>query len=385
MKHDYYERREELRNKKRKKSSNKIASIFIIFMVIIMLFLGYIHSQITPVNKNNSNKVKIHIREGEGSSSIVETLYQKKLIKNKLIFKIYAKTINKKDFFTGSFDLSQDMSVNEIIYFLTNKDNAKPLYTLSIIEGDNILKIAEKLEKLTGIKKQDFIDKINDKNFINKLSQKYPELITSEIEDDDIKYKLEGYLYPAKYDIEKINDENKDIESLISQMVWLTNEKVLPIFKKQELVWNISGDKEKVTIHKYITMSSILEKESTKSTDNEKIAGVFLNRLALNMPLQTDPTVYYSLNKTSGELTLEDLKNDSKYNTYVNYGLPPGPICSPGEKSYEAINNSSQHGYLYFLTDKEGKAYFSKTFEEHEQLAKEHIRGYVGSNEKIDG
>ncbi|MBU0278134.1 endolytic transglycosylase MltG [Gemella sp. zg-1178] len=377
MKEEKIRRREELRKKNKKKSLNIITLTFISLMFLIMLALSYIYFLTTPVDKDISEKVKIEVKENYGSTAIADVLYKNNLIRSTAMFKFYSRINSNGEFYVGNFEVSKNMNLSEILEVLTSKENAKSSANLTIIEGDNILKIAAKVEKVTDISKDEFINKVNDSNFINKLKQEFPELITSELDNKDLKYKLEGYLYPASYDIDSTNKNNAEI--LIKSMVKATQDRVVPLYNQNSKVWNIRGVNKNITIHEYITMASILEKESTSASDNSSIAGVFLNRLAISMPLQTDPSVFYSLDKITGELSFADLKNTSKYNTYVNLGLPPGPISSPSKKSYEAINNPVKHDYIYFLTDKQGKAYFAKTYAEHEELAKKHVEGYIST------
>ena len=267
------------------------------------------------------------------------------------------------------------MSMAKIIDELSSKDKAKSANSFAVIEGDSILKLAQKLEK-TKLSSKEFLEKVNDAEFIKKLQKQFPELITDDIYGKDIKYALEGYLYPAIYNIE----ENETVESLITKMVKTTNERVVPLFKKNNGEWIINNEKVKISIHDYITMASILEKESTKTDENKLIASVFFNRLAKGMKLQTDPSANYAADKLTGAPTQRELSLQSPYNTYTTVGLPPGPIASVGVASYEALNNAETTDYLYFLhASKDGKAYFSKTYEEHENLAKEYIEGYIPS------
>jgi len=183
--------------------------------------------------------------------------------------------------------------------------------------------------------------------------------------------------YPeAAYELK----DDETVESLITKMVKLSNEKIVPFYKKNNKSWNIGGQNKQVSIHQYMTLASILEKESTKSDENRLIASVFLNRLAQGMRLQTDPSANYAADKLTGAPTQAELSLNSPYNTYTNIGLPPGPISSIGSESFEALNNAENTDYVYFLhATKDGKAYFSKTYPEHEKLAKEHIEGYIPS------
>lgn len=382
MKEDKIRRREELRrkNKKSKSSKDTLLMILTFFMISAIVILSYAYYLTTPTDKDNSEKYKIEIKESYGASIIANLLYEKDLIKSPTMFKVYSKLSSNSSFYVGEFELSKDMNISDILEVLTTKEKASSGVNLTIIEGENIQKIATKVAQVTDISEEQFLEKVNDKEFISKLKQEFPNLITDSLDDENLKYKLEGYLYPAGYNIDNSNKNNA--EALIKTMVKTTNDKVLPLYNQNKKVWVINGVNKNISIHEYITMASILEKESTISGDNNAIAGVFLNRLAITMPLQTDPTVYYSVGRqqSSGVLTIQELQNTDIYNTYVHYGLTPGPISSPSTRSYEALNNAEDHEYLYFLNAKDGKAYFSKTYAEHEELAKKYIEGYIASS-----
>ena len=370
-------RREELRKKNRK--TKKKAPILPIFLTVILIAaisaLSLFYHMTTPVDKSNNNDITIEIKENYGSAKIAEELKSKGLIRNQAVFKLYTRIKSNTSFYVGSFSLKPSMSMAKIIDELSSKDKAKSTNSFAIIEGDSILKLAQKLEK-TKLSSKEFLEKVNDAEFIKKLQKQFPELITDDIYGKDIKYALEGYLYPAIYNIE----ENETVESLITKMVKTTNDRVIPLYKQNKKEWIINNEKVKISIHDYITMASILEKESTKTDENKLIASVFFNRLAKGMKLQTDPSANYAADKLSGAPTQRELSLQSPYNTYTTVGLPPGPISSVGSASYEALNNAEITEYLYFLhASKDGKAYFSKTYEEHENLAKEHIEGYIPS------
>ena len=329
----------------------------------------------TPIDKNNNNDVKIEVKENYGSAKIAEELKNKGLIRNETIFKIYSRLNSSSSFYVGHFTLKPNMSLSQIITELSSKENAKSGNTFSVIEGDSILKISKNLEN-TKLSSEEFLEKVNDADFIKKLQAQFPELITDEIYSKNIKYALEGYFYPAVYNI----DDNETVESLITKMVQAANDKIVPLYKNTNKNWNINGKNTQISIHKYITMASILEKESTKTDENKLIASVFLNRLAKGMKLQTDPSANYAADKLTGAPTQKELTEDSPYNTYTTVGLPPGPIASTSTISFEALNNAEKTDYLYFLhATKDGKGYFSKTYAEHEELAKKHIEGYIPS------
>lgn len=374
MNEEKLKRREELRQKNKRKTSI-LPIIFTILLGIAIVALSFFYYMTTPVDKNNNNDVRIEVKENYGSAKIAQELKNKGLIKNETVFKIYTRISSNSDFYIGNFNLKPSMSLAQIIDELTSKDNARTGKTFSVIEGDSILKISKNLEN-TKLSSEEFLEKVNDADFIKKLQAQFPELITDEVYGKNIKYALEGYLYPAVYNI----DENETVESLITKMVQAANDKIVPLYKNTNKTWNINGKKTQISIHKYITMASILEKESTKTDENKLIASVFLNRLAKGMKLQTDPSANYAADKLTGAPTQKELTEDSPYNTYTTVGLPPGPIASTSTISFEALNNAEKTDYLYFLhATKDGKGYFSKTHAEHEELAKKHIEGYIPS------
>ena len=374
MRDDKLRRREELR-KKNKADTSILPILLTIVLAIAIAVLSFFYYMTTPIDKNNNNDVKIEVKENYGSAKIAEELKNKGLIRNETIFKLYSRLNSSSSFYVGHFTLKPNMSLSQIITELSSKENAKSGNTFSVIEGDSILKISKNLEN-TKLSSEEFLEKVNDADFIKKLQAQFPELITDEIYGKNIKYALEGYLYPAVYNI----DDNETVESLITKMVQAANDKIGPLYKNTNKNWNINGKNTQISIHKYITMASILEKESTKTDENKLIASVFLNRLAKGMKLQTDPSANYAADKLTGAPTQKELTEDSPYNTYTTVGLPPGPIASTSTISFEALNNAEKTDYLYFLhATKDGKGYFSKTYAEHEELAKKHIEGYIPS------
>ena len=374
MREDKIRRSKELRKKNRKRKSI-IPIILTVFVVIGIAVLSIFYYMTTPVDKSNNKDITVEVKENYGSARIAQELKAKGLIKNEEVFKIYSRLTPSTTFYVGSFKLKQSMSLSQIIQELGAKNKGKTGNTFALIEGDSILKISKNLEK-TKLDPKEFLAKVNDGEFIKKLQAQFPELITDEIYGKDIKYALEGYLYPAIYELK----DDETVESLITKMVKLSNEKIVPFYKKNNKSWNIGGQNKQISIHQYMTLASILEKESTKSDENRLIASVFLNRLAQGMRLQTDPSANYAADKLTGAPTQAELSLNSPYNTYTNIGLPPGPISSIGSESFEALNNAENTEYVYFLhATKDGKAYFSKTYPEHEKLAKEHIEGYIPS------
>ena len=191
----------------------------------------------------------------------------------------------------------------------------------------------------------------------------------------EVKHPLEGYLYPATYDF---TEENPSIDIIVDKMLHAMQDNAFPLWDKYGGINITENGKERhLTFHEFLTFSSLVEREASGLTDRAKISSVFINRMAESpeMPLQTDPTVLYALGGHKEKTYEADTKVDDPYNTYQNLGLPPGPIATSGLESMESVLNPAKTDYLYFLADKNGKNYFSKTLEEHNALKSEHI-GY---------
>lgn len=163
----------------------------------------------------------------------------------------------------------------------------------------------------------------------------------------------EGYLFPDTY---LLPPTAKPAE-VISRMEENFNKKIQTIEKDVELFGKPLED--------VVTMASILEGEAKDTESRRIVAGILWKRISIGMPLQVDATFKYINGKDSFTLTLEDLKIDDAYNTYTNRGLPPGPINNPGLDALLAAVTPIKTDYLYFLTGKDGKMYYAKTFEQH--------------------
>ena len=190
----------------------------------------------------------------------------------------------------------------------------------------------------------------------------FPELLTDEILDEQIRYPLEGYLFPATYPFYK---EDPTVEEIAVSMLNKSNE-VLQEYREQGAALGFS-------VHDLLTMASLIEEEATQQVERAKIASVFYNRMETGMPLQTDPTVLYAMGEHKERVYYKDLEFESPYNTYLHKGLPPSPIANSGVSSLDAVVSPEETDYFYFIATPEGQVLFSKTYEEHLQKVDEHI------------
>ncbi len=347
----------------------KIVSVIIIALVLI-LFVGsisgymYIKSALKPVDPKSNEEIKVEIPMGSSTSDISRILEEDGIIKDSRVFRFYTKFKNESDFQAGAYTFSPSLTIDEVIKALkSGKVQEEPLYKVTIPEGKSIDQMAKIYASKLGFSEKDFLEKMKDEKYIEKLMDKYPDILTDDILNPDIRYPLEGYLFAATY---HFYDKDPSIEKVVEKMLQKTEQVMKPYFEAIE--------DNKLTIHETVTMASLIENESGTEDQRKKIAGVFYNRLDEGMKLQTDPTVLYALGKHKDKVLLKDLEVDSPYNTYQIDALPVGPISNFAESSLEAALNPEKSDYMYFLHDGEGNIYYAKTHDEHLELKERYIK-----------
>ncbi|WOV85477.1 endolytic transglycosylase MltG [Sporosarcina jeotgali] len=363
-----FERMQE--QKKEVKVVRKIVFWIAIALILIVAIGGfftyrYIKGALEPMEADSEKTVAVEIPIGSGLDTISQVLEEKGLIKNAKIFKYYAKVNNEADFQAGTYELSKAMTPNELLKSLkTGKVYRTPVFTMTIPEGLTVDQIAERVEAKTKIPKEEFITYIDSDETIANLQAVYPEIISDEVKNENIRHPLEGYLFPATY---PFYEEEPTVQTVVETLIEGTKANVTPYLAALE--------ENGKSVHWLLTFASLLEREATAQADRQTIASVFNNRLEEGMPLQTDPTVLYSLGEHKDKVSLKDLEVKNAYNTYQNKGLPPGPIAAPGAASIEAVIDPSHTKYFYFLADETGKNHFAKTYDEHLKLKAQYIDG----------
>ncbi len=366
---------ERMREKKKEVKTMRRIVLVIVLLIIIIGFIGgrslynYVISGLEPLDPNSEEIITIEVPIGSGLDTIAAKLEDNKIIKNARIFKYYAKFNNESQFQAGTYDLTQAMTIDELIESLkSGKVYKEPEFTMTIPEGLTLVEISKIVEKKTSITEEDFLTYVNDEETINRLIEKFPTILTEEIKAEKIKYPLEGYLFSATY---PFYEKNPSVETVVDSMLNGTVANVTPYFgiidqNREEKKNDISDDPIQ-SVHTLLTFASLLEKEATVSSDRETIASVFYNRLKSknDMPLQTDPTVAYAHGKHISKTLLSDLEIDDPYNTYKYKGLPPGPIANAGSSSIKAVTDPESTEYLYFLAGKDGKNHFAENYDKH--------------------
>ena len=356
----------------RKKETSIIKKIMRYFMIALLLMViiggfftwNYIKSETQPVDTAQTELVSFEIEQGASVKEVSKALEKEGIIRNSKLFNFYLKFKNVSGFKSGLYHVSKSMTLDEIIAELSGagKDKDQNATKVLIREGEQLTDIAKEVEKSTKYSAEDFMAKVQDEDFLRYLVQKFPKLLTQSYNGYQVKYVLEGYLYPATYDM----NDSKTLQMLITEMVAKTDEVMSKYYDKI-----LESD---YTLQEIMALASLIEKEGTKLEDRKKISSVFHNRIKENMMLQTDVSVQYALGEHKEALSLSDLEVDSPYNLYQNYGVGPGPYNSPSEDSIVAALEPEKTDYLYFLADIHTKEiYYAKTYEEHFALKAKYI------------
>ena len=376
-------RRESVKPTKKKKKFRFVR--FLVTLLILLALLGvggfygyrYAESALQPIDPSSKQYVKVQIPEGSNSQEIGSILEKSGLIKHGLLFTAYVKYKNYSDLKSGYYNLQKSMSTEDLIKALQKGGTPEPqevVYANLIIpEGFTLEQIAQTVAQLQGEFKEPltteaFMAKVQDENFIAQEVARYPKLLESlPAKDSGVRYRLEGYIFPATYTIK----ESTTIESLIDEMLATMDKNLSPHY---------ATIKEKnLTVNEVLTIASLVEKEGAKTEDRKLIAGVFYNRLNLGMPLQSNIAILYAEGKLGQKISLADdvaidTTIDSPYNVYKNIGLMPGPVDSPSLDAIESSINQTKSDNLFFVANvQDGKVYFAATKEEHDKNVEEHI------------
>ena len=348
-----------------KKLKLKKKALFIIILLplllVLLLFTSIYFYFTSPVDKKDDTIKQIIIEEGTSTSQIAEKLKASKIIKNERVFRQFLKLKKADNIYAASYYFKSSMTLNEVIDVLKQGGHNLNEIAITFREGINVLSLANIIEENTSNTKEDVFNTLKDEGYIDSLIDKYW-FLTDDIKNKDIYYPLEGYLFPNTYLFASYDVDVKDIfDAMLDEM-----DKVLTKYKSDI-------EKNNSSIHKLLTLASIIELEGIDKSSRKDIASVFYNRLNSNMSLGSDVTTYYAFKVDINERDLYqyEIDSDNPYNTRnrkMNGKLPVGPISLPSKESIEAAIYPSKTNYYYFVADKNNKVYFTKTFEEHEKV-----------------
>lgn len=329
----------------------------------IILFFIVLTIQTSPIS-NENQEVEFTVSQGETYTQILNNLQNEGVIKSAFFTRIKTSFGNKIVISEGTYQLNKSWSSNDIINTLKNNSNIQKEFVIRLNEGGWAKDYAAILTEYYDYTDEEILSVWNDKDYIQSISSEYSVLKSIDLDNKEIRVLLEGFLYPDTYYFER----NASIEDITEQILTNTQSKFETVFSNNDSQFNN---------YELVTLSSIVQYEAGSMDDMKKVAGVFVNRLAIDMRLQSSVTVCYALYEFEDWKDCESKKPDNLYNTYLYKGLTPGPILNPTVDALQAVLNYDNNDYYYFIADVygDGTIYYQKTYEEHEKVRLE-LLGY---------
>lgn len=300
----------------------------------------------TPVAEEAGRSVEITVEQGQSFRSVADRLLEEELIEHPLKFRIlgaYQKATTKIK--AGEYRISGTMTPKQILGQLS--EGRVVLHPLTVAEGLNIYQVAENAERADLCTAQEFTDAATDPDLAESLD------IAAE--------NVEGYLFPETYFFARPVTAEGMIRAMVGRFRSVFSEK-----------WEKRAEKLGFSVHEIVTLASIIEKETAVEGERKIVSSVFHNRLEKGMRLETDPTVIYGIKDFDGNLTRKDLREPTPYNTYTNFGLPPGPIANPGEASIEAALYPADTDFIFFVAKPDKTHHFSTNLKEHNRAVRKY-------------
>lgn len=333
--------------------------VWMILLLIIVIAAGgagaYAWNLMRPLEAS-TEPIVFEIKSGTGTSKIAEQLQQEGLIRSGLAFKGYLKWKKQgSNFMAGTYSMNPGVSYEQIVNKLNNGEVVpEEMVKFTIPEGYTVLQMADKLSEEGIVDRDEFIKLANDPSAFDV------DIIKDIPVDEELRYVLEGYLFPETYELKKDSSTHDVMQRMLEEFQTKVNS--IPDLEKELQEKNLS-------LHELLTIASLVEREVVVDAERPLVAGVIYNRIQQDMKLEIDATVQYLLDKPKARLLFKDLKVESPYNTYLNKGLPPGPIASPSLPSIQAALQPEASDYLFYVTKKDGSSehLFARTYKEHQQ------------------
>ena len=327
----------------------------VIFALVVLILLGnFVWNRIHESSKAYDAEVFIEIPPGTSAQEIGRQLVAQGVIQDKFAFRAALWWSGRSHALqAGEYQFSKPLSAVAVIERLARGD----VYTRPITfpEGLTIADMSAIYESHGFGSAQNFIEATRDVSAIIKLDQQA--------------MNLEGYLFPETYMLPN------DTQASVLAMMMVSRFKVV----YEEELNRLTSEEQELSIRELVTLAGLIEKETAHDDERQLVAGVYIKRLRIGMPMQADPTLIYALQQAGqydGNIRKVDFSFDSPYNTYKYPGLPPGPIASPGRASIAAALNPADVPYLYFVSRNDGTHAFSRTLAEHNLNVRRYQRPY---------
>lgn len=331
-----------------------LVSVLIIIGAAYLFLNNYIDESLKAVDSRDDSQIIVEIPSGSSTNDIAEILFENNLISNSRIFKYYAgKTGADVKLKAGTYALSKSMDADTLLNTLIKGGSSGNTFNITVIEGLTNEDMAESLSEQTDLSFDKFVELMENPDI---FKEDYEFLKEESITN------LQGYLMPETYNIYINSSEEDIVRVLLKEFDEFYVKEIKPRMGNTDL-----------SFEEVINLASIVEKEALLDEERDEVAKVFLNRLDINMRLQSCATVNYANGEWKERLTYEDIAIDSPFNTYIIEGLPPAPINSPGKVSIISVLEPADVDYLFFVAKGDGSHYFSNTYDEHIDAAEEYL------------
>lgn len=318
--------------------------VCVLSILLVAMWCGFaVYESYTYTNTTTQ---RLSWPKGTGVRRIAEDLEAKNVIRSALFFELYLRFSDQAHLLkAGEYEFVQGATAHDVVLMLVNGKTIR--YSLTIPEGYNLRQICQKLTSQKFMTDLECTQLTHDVSFLK---------------DSAGIQSLEGYLFPETYLFDRQITPREIIHAMVDQFYKHITDDDLQKIREQGL-----------TLHRFVTFASLVEKETGAEFERPLIAGVFYNRLKAGMLLQTDPSVIYGIVDFDGNLTRRHLETDTPYNTYTRSGLPIGPIASPGLSALRAVLNPKKTEAYYFVAKGGGEHYFSKTLSQHNRAVQYYI------------
>jgi UPF0755 protein len=330
------------RGSQRKSSSRRAGATLLLLAIALMagaaLWLAAEWQR--PYQGFAGEGVFVEVTRGMSSRAIAQRMAENGVVRSRIAFEALCRW-KSSPLQAGEYFFDRPATPTEVFRKLAT--GRVFIHVVTVPEGKTMLEIADLMEREGLTSRKEFLAAAGDPSLVRDLAPQARN--------------LEGFLFPATYQFPRHVTAERVVESMVKRFreVW-------------ERIEKEQGANQDASAAVAVTLASLVEKEAKIAEERPLVAGVFHNRLKRGMALQCDPTVIYALelaNQYDGSLSLKDLQLKSPYNTYRNYGLPPGPIANPGEASLRAALQPANVDYLYFVSNAQGGHVFSRTLAEH--------------------
>ena len=341
------------RPSKSQKKTNTVPSMRalkggIIFILGLLLVLGVIlWSSLFRDYPVEGQKQLLAINEGDTYSRFIDRLAEDDHVNFPIVLKLYQRVMIHDSMKKGVYEVRQGMSVRQVMEMIANAENAQ-MNRILVIEGTTFKQLIDALKKDELVTKE--VSHLPYDQMLKALNIPFAH--------------PEGLFAPNTYFFAKGETDRKILTDLYQRQM-----------KALDDAWNNrAADLPYKNKYEALIMASIIEKETNVDAELQQVSGVFVRRLKLGMRLQTDPTVIYGMgDKYQGNITRQDLRTPTPYNTYTMSGLPPTPIALPGQKAIQAAMHPDQSDNIYFVATGNGGHKFSTNLQDHNRAVQEYL------------